>query len=310
MADKKRSLPKGVKDGTKAFKPLADKALAPARRNISDLKSSDINRGLNTTRAPYMSTPNTRTVEPKVEGAPVAPLKGASGNPNLTVKREAGEAKKNKGKIKRITLDRETETGVDTMRPQRSVKKYKGAPETENNAALARELIKRGARPEDLVEPQTLSGETGNPIAGTGKTKLQAHIEGLREAEKESILPGGRRSPEIGTNPGYPKSRISGTFDAASPMATQDQARLGVHASNFVMAHGQGKRAVAESHRIAFHNLAASGVTVPQGMEVPCSTPGCTRANSRGKGGFRNCEDAGGSCNIKETPSVGRQANY
>lgn len=105
----------------------------------------------------------------------------------------------------------------------------------------------------------------------TGTAALNAAIS------KEAELPGGRNNPIHSTIPGS---------DSKDPLHQQ----MAKHSADFIAASASGDRGKAEASRTAFHEVRARSRGVPKGMEAPCPSGGCGRANTENV----TCESTGG----------------
>lgn len=155
-----------------------------------------------------------------------------------------------------------------------------------------------------------------NAIENAGKRAVDAadraaaaHEKGVAERKAlvrkarlgEGDTPG-KIAREIGTDApvsGWVPRGGSGTSNAAV------QAHLGVasdFSSKFIQASASGDSKNAWEAKKGFWNHVKSklGGKAPRDMDVPCSTPACTKANH----GVANCSDIGDACN---TPSVNVQ---
>lgn len=88
-------------------------------------------------------------------------------------------------------------------------------------------------------------------------------------------------------------SRIPGA-DSDNPLHQQ----MAKHSADFISAATSGDRGKAEAARTAFHEVRARSRGVPKGMEAPCPSGGCKRANTEGI----TCEATGGCKPIGGNP--------
>jgi hypothetical protein len=219
----------------------------------------------------------------------------------------------------RRNLEQKTFSEADVQRGAGSVKKYNGAPATtddsgKNRRKAAETMRGRGSDPNKVVSVES-DPETG---VLTAKTALDKHQEAKREVNK-FVLRGGRDNPIFtGSEATDPESKTNLWLPKSSNNITKDVKDLGTHVRNFISLSMKLNKTREDHHametaRRGFHDLLASGVKAPQGMESICSTPGCTRTVEYGdKDGVAEkdqqrtprfgdqCPD--GTCNVK--PSI------
>ena len=102
---------------------------------------------------------------------------------------------------------------------------------------------------------------------------------------REHELPGGKNNPIHSTVPGA---------DSDNPLHQQ----MAKHSADFIAAATRGDRGKAEAARTAFHEVRARSRGVPKGMEAPCPSGGCRRANTENV----TCETTGGCKPIGGNP--------
>ena len=99
------------------------------------------------------------------------------------------------------------------------------------------------------------------------RTEVQRGIDKEHEADRVAGLKSGRIQRELSTVPG-----MDSTDSHKQSMAK--------HSADFIAASVKGHRGQMEASRSAFHAVRASSRGVPQGVEAPCSTPGCKKTTS------------------------------
>ena len=88
---------------------------------------------------------------------------------------------------------------------------------------------------------------------------------------------------------------------APAPFMDSEDSRhrdMATHSANFISAVVNKDRGKAEAARTAFHEVRARSRGVPKGMEAPCPSGGCGRANTEGI----TCEATGGCKPIGGNP--------
>jgi hypothetical protein len=90
----------------------------------------------------------------------------------------------------------------------------------------------------------------------------------------------------------------------APGMDAQDpkQRTLAKHSADFISAVVRKDRGAANASRVAFHAAKANTPNVPKGLEQPCPTGDCSRANVAPT----TCEATGGCTPMGGSPKVGR----
>lgn len=125
--------------------------------------------------------------------------------------------------------------------------------------------------------------------ADVAADKYEASKRARREVGDSAVnfhaLKGGKNNPIHSTVP---------FADSENPLHQQ----MAKHSADFIAAATKGDRGKAESARAAFHEVRARSRGVPKGMEAPCPSGGCRRANTEGV----TCESTGGCKPIGGNP--------
>ena len=126
--------------------------------------------------------------------------------------------------------------------------------------------------------------------ADVAADKYEARTRTRREVGDTAVnfhaLPGGKNNP---------------VHSAPAPFMDSEDSRhrdMAKHSADFLTAVVKGDRGKAEAARTAFHEVRARSRGVPKGMEAPCPSGGCKRANTEGV----TCEATGGCKPIGGNP--------
>jgi hypothetical protein len=109
------------------------------------------------------------------------------------------------------------------------------------------------------------------------------------EIDKVHRLPGGRNNP---VHSKYPAS------DASTPIHRE----MAKSSADFIAAQVKGDRGRANAARVTFHEQKARAGKAPKGIEEPCVTADCGRANVAPV----KCETSGGCRPMGGSTKVGR----